>query len=105
MILHIWANNHKELKKLLKEDKFPILVADYNAVSVVETLESLKQKGIIATAKDKLCEEIIKAAVFTVMPKPPTIDTAALISLYALYRKKNTKATFSPNGSVTIYCK
>ena len=105
------ANSHKELKKLLKEDKFPIYITDKNTIKVVETLESLKQKGVVVTVKDKLNSTILGRII-----KPTTCDAvaettvvllsiitaAALISLFALWMKKNIKVTINPNGTVTI---
>ena len=105
------ANNHKELKKLLKEDKFPIYITDSDTIKVVETLESLKQKGIVVTAKDKLNSTILGRII-----KPTTCDAiaettvvvlaiitaTALISLYALWMKKNIKVRVNPDGTVTI---
>ena len=105
------ANNHKELKKLLKEDKFPIYITDKNTIKVVETLESLKQKGVVVTAKDKLNSTILgriietttcNAIAETTVVVLAIITAAALISLFALWKKKNIKVTFNPDGTITI---
>lgn len=41
------ANSPKELRKLLKENKLPILVKDHKTQKIVKTMESLKKKGFI----------------------------------------------------------
>ena len=105
------ANNHKELKKLLKEDKFPIYITDKDTIKVVETLESLKQKGVVVTVKDELKSailgRIIKSTTYVAIAETTVvvlaiITAAALISLFALWMKKNIKVVFNPDGTVTI---
>lgn len=105
------ANSHKELKKLLKEDKFPIYITDKNTIKVVETLESLKQKGVVVTVKDKLNSTILGriieptpdyALAETAVVALAIITAAALISLFALWMKKNIKVIFNPDGTVII---
>ncbi len=105
------ANSHKELKKLLKEDKFPIYITDNDTIKVVETLESLKQKGVVVTVKDKLNSAILDriieptqelALAETAVVALAIITAAALISLFALWMKKNIKVIFNPDGTVII---
>ena len=105
------ANNHKELKKLLKEDKFPIYITDKDTIEVVKTLESLKQKGVVVTVKDKLKSaipgRIIKQNTHNVITETTVvalfiITAATLISLLALWMKKNIKVVFNLDGTVTI---
>ena len=101
------ANSHKELKKLLKEDKFPIYITDKNTIKVVETLESLKQKGVVVTVKDKLNSTILGPTTHLAIAETTVvilsiITAAALISLFALWMKKNIKVTFNPDGTVII---
>lgn len=48
------ANSPRELKRLMKEDKFPILVTDEKTKGIVEILESLKSKGVLPTAKEEI---------------------------------------------------
>ncbi len=103
------ANSHKELKKLLKEDKFPIHIVDENTIKVVETMEELKKKGVVVTARDKICAKIFK----TFSPEHCMISESAvvalaiisavtLLSLYALYKNKDIKVEYNKDGSVVL---
>ena len=103
------ANSPKELKKLMKEDKFPILVTDEKTIGIVEILESLKSKGILPTAKD----EIKKALISIISPTMNavsgpiilgivTVSLATIVALYALYKNKNVKWKVNPDGSIEL---
>lgn len=84
------ANSPKELKKLMKEDKFPILVKDEKTIRVVEDLEEVKSGGEMGV--------IAGATVVTL-----AIVTAVLfISLYALYKDKNVEIERNPDGSIKL---
>lgn len=97
------ANSPKELKKLIEEDKFPVLIADEKTLRLVEILESLKNKGVKETAKDE-----IKKALLELIPTNTNIiseagfiiifgfSLATIIALYALYKGKNIKLKFGP---------
>ena len=105
------ANSHEELKKLLKENKFPIHIADKNTIKIVETMEELKKKGLVATARDKICgtffNKTTSSTTFNVISETTVvalalITAASLISLYALYQGKNIKTIFNRDGTVII---
>ena len=103
------ANSHKELKKLVKENKFPIHIVDENTIKVVETMEELKKKGVVVTARDKICAKIFKTFlhVDNVISESAVvilaiISAATLVSLYALYKNKNVRVKYNPDGSVEL---
>lgn len=109
------ANSPKELKKLIKEDKFPIQVTDEETKEIVEILESLKSKGVLPTAKDEIKDEI-KKLISIIPTTTKTISTTAndmnvvcsykraslatIIALYALYKKKNIDVRWGPLGPI-----
>jgi len=103
------AKNHKELKKLLDQGKSPIIVRDKDTIKVVETMESLKTKGITATIESKFFEKMLGVVNPTMNVISETtvvilgiISAATLISLYALYKEKNIKLKMNPDGSVEL---
>ena len=116
------ANSPKELKKLLKEDKFPILVTDSKTQEIVLTMESLKKKGFVDTMTGKGRKEILRelkrekgigieiegdgkvyrnaAPVLNQggIIALAIIGCATIIALYAIYKNKDTELEFSENG-------
>lgn len=101
------AHNHKELKKLLEEGKTPILVRDRNTIEVVKTMESLKSKGVLGSIKEKIIGTLVGGATTNMITESTVvilgiITAATLIALYAIYRKKNIKIKYNPDGSVTL---
>lgn len=101
------AKNCKELKSLLKQGKTPILVRDKDTIEVVKTLESLKDKGFKVTIMEKILtrlgfpfvEHAISESTIIILS---IISAATLISLYALYLKKNIKLKMNPDGSIEL---
>lgn len=75
---------------------------------MVETLESLKTKGIAATIKSKSSDVKSKSsaghafAAETSVVTLSIISAFTLISLYALYKKRNIKLTVNSDGSITL---
>lgn len=105
------ANNSKELKKLIKGDKFPIIVTDEKTKETIRLLEALKSKGILSTAKDEIKKAIITyfsyVTTMNVISEPTLIvivglSLTTLIALYALYKEKNIKVCYNEDGSITI---
>jgi hypothetical protein len=105
------ANSPKELKKLMKEDKYPILVVDEKTQRLVEVLESLKTKGIKETAKDEIKKAITSALVSitsaNAISEPAiiailSISMTSIIALYAIYKNKNIKLKYNKDGSVEL---
>ncbi len=105
------ANSPTELKKLMEEDKFPILITDEKSQRLVGVFESLKTKGVKETAKDEIKKAIISAfAPFTTMNAISevtlfailTISFASIIALYALYKNKNIKIKYNKDGSIEL---
>lgn len=105
------ANSPKELKKLMKEDKYPILILDEESQRLVEVFESLKTKGVKETAKDEIKKAIISvlAPVTTLnaISEPTiiailTISLASIIALYAIYKNKNIKIKYNNDGTIVL---
>lgn len=105
------ANSPKELKKLMEENKYPILIIDEKTQRLVEVFESLKTKGVKETAKDEIKKAIISvlASVSTVnaISEPTiiamlTISLASIIALYAIYKNKNIKLKYNKDGSIEL---
>jgi hypothetical protein len=104
------ANSHKELKKQIKGNKFPIHIVDGNTIKVVETMEELKKKGVDVTVRDKNCAKTFKTfspvnckiSESTVVALA-IISAVTLVALYALYKNKNIKVKYNPEGSVELY--
>lgn len=105
------ANSPKELKKLMEENKYPILIVDEKTQRLVEVFESLKTKGVKETAKDEIKKAIISvlASVSTVnaISEPTiiamlTISLASIIALYAIYKNKNIKLKYNKDGSIEL---
>ncbi len=84
------AKNPKELKKLLKEDKFPILIKDEKTIRVVEDLEQVKNGGKMGV--------ISEATVVTLA----IVTAVSFILLYAIYKDKNIKVVRKPDGTIII---
>lgn len=108
------ANSPKELKKLMEEDKFPILITDEKSQRLVEVFESLKTKGVKETAKDEIKKAIISVfAPLTTMNAISevtliailTISLASIIALYAIYKNKNIKIKYNKDGSIELETK
>lgn len=102
------AKNSKELQSLLKQGKTPILVRDKDTIEVVKTLESLKNKGFKVTIKEKILARLgfpfakhlaISESTIIILS---IISAATLISLYALYLKKNIRLKMNPDGSIEL---
>ena len=83
------ADSPKELKKLMKEDKYPILVADEKTQKLVEVLESLKTNAI--------SEPVIIAIL--------AISLTSIIALYAIYKNKNIILKYNKDGSIELSTK
>lgn len=105
------ANSPKELKKLMEEGKYPILITDERTQRLIEVFESLKTKGVKETAKDEIKKTIISvlASVATVnaISEPTiiamlTISLASIIALYAIYKNKNIKLKYNKDGSIEL---
>lgn len=105
------ANSPKELKKLMEEGKYPILITDERTLRLIEVFESLKTKGVKETAKDEIKKAIISvlASVATVnaISEPTiiailTISLASIIALYAIYKNKNIKIKYNKDGSIEL---
>lgn len=95
------ANSPKELKKLLKENKLPILVKDRKTQKIVKTMESLKKNfkpwgavKNVGKAGKGLSEKAILIIVGIV------VSAGTFISLYALYKKMNIEVEFTKNGVI-----
>ena len=88
------ANSPKELKKLMKEDKFPILVKDEKTIRVVGQLERRKNRKKYGKMMGLVSEPtlIILAIISAVM----------FISLYALYKDKNIEIEVNQDGSIKL---
>lgn len=106
------ANNPRELKKLLGEEKSPICITDSKTKKVVEILESLKQKGVKETAKD----EIVKTIMAILKPTVNAVSEAtllilvgmsltAIISLYAIYKGQIIELKYNKDGSIELSTK
>ena len=103
------AESHEQLKELLKKNRFPILITDNNTIKVVETMEGLKKKGVVVTVLDKIRAKIFKTflPVDNVISESTVvilaiISAATLVSLYALYKNKNVRVKYNPDGSVEL---
>ena len=108
------ADSPKELKKLMKEDKYPILVADEKTQKLVEVLESLKTKGVKETANDEIKKAITSILVpFTsvnAISEPViiailAISLTSIIALYAIYKNKNIILKYNKDGSIELSTK
>ena len=108
------ANSPKELKKLMEEGKYPILITDERTQRLIEVFESLKTKGVKETAKDEIKKAIISvlASVTSVttmnaISEPTiiailTISLASIIALYAIYKNKNIKIKYNKDSSIEL---
>lgn len=101
------AKKPKELKKLLEEGKTPIAIHDKDTIEVVKTMESLKRQGVVATLKQKTLSALTGCCVNNAIAETTIvalgiISAATLVALYAIYKNKNVKIKFNPDGSITI---
>lgn len=107
------ANSPRELKRLMKEDKFPILVTDEKTKGIVEILESLKSKGVLPTAKEEIKKAVASTLVSIIKPTTNaisepiilaivTVSLTTIVALYALYKNKNITWKVNPDGSIEL---
>lgn len=107
------ANSPRELKRLMKEDKFPILVTDEKTKGIVEILESLKSKGVLPTAKEEIKKTVASTLVSIIKPTTNaisepiilaivTVSLTTIVALYALYKNKNITWKVNPDGSIEL---
>ena len=86
------ANSAKELKKLLKNNNFPILTTDPKTIKTILYMDALK-------ARNNKKNAIGIAPGWVILGIGIIAITA--ISIYALYKDKNIKVTYE-KGKVTL---
>ncbi len=88
------ANSHKELKELIKENKFPILITDEKIIRTVQWMEHKKQPKSVGIIAEPTI--IIGLAVITMI---------TVLGLYALYKDKNIEVEMTPDGKMVLRTK
>lgn len=100
------ANSPKELKKLLKNNDFPISITDPKTIKVVQYMERRKAQKSKADTTSAVLNTITPTN--NVVISGPVIVALGIIaaitaiSIYALYKDKNIKVTYGAEGEITL---
>lgn len=98
------AKNPAHLMLLLKTGKLPITVKDHDTIMFVEALESLKQKGVVATVKDALNPKSVayQAVAESTVVILGIVTILGLLTAYAIYKGLDVKIKYNSDGSIEI---
>lgn len=100
------ANSPKELKKLLKNNDFPISITDPKTIKVVQYMEHRKTQKCKTETTSTIANTITPTN--NVVISGPVIlglgiiAAITAISIYTLYKDKNIKVTYGAEGGITL---